>query len=158
VIAIGSDGGALVQAAWSLKPDGFVVEVASPHLNELDAAEPLKHQLPSLKLVFLTAKSAVHTAAKAYRRRATACALKHSGSEEFRTIFPSVVRGESYTWPVIARNKRSPPPCAQVRNPRVVSESPGENRILQLLSGRKASAKRRNLTLHRRRSPSRNTT
>jgi DNA-binding NarL/FixJ family response regulator len=90
------------------------VEVSSPHLNGLDAAEPLKHKLPSLKLVFLTAKSAVHTAAKAYRRRATA--LKHRGSEEFHNIFPSVMRGESYTWPVIARETidhlLSAPKCA----------------------------------------------
>jgi hypothetical protein len=79
------------------------VEVPSPHLNGLDAAELLRHKLPSLKLVFPTAKSAVHTAAKAHRRQATACALRHSGSKEFRNLFPSVMRGESYTRPVIAR-------------------------------------------------------
>jgi len=98
-----TDGRALVQAGRSLKPEGVVVEVSSPHLNGLDAAELLKHKLPSLKLVFSTARSAVHTAAKAYRRQATGYALKHSGSEEFRNIFPSVMRGESYTRPVIAR-------------------------------------------------------
>jgi hypothetical protein len=52
------------QAARSLKPNGVVVEVSSPHLDGVDAAELLEHKLPSPELKFLIARSAVHTAAK----------------------------------------------------------------------------------------------
>jgi DNA-binding NarL/FixJ family response regulator len=135
-----TDGRALVRAGLSLKPDGLVVEVSSPHLNGRDAAELLKHKLPSLKLVFLNAKSAVHTAAKAHRWQATACALRLS-SKEFRNLFPSVMRGESDTRPVIAREtidhllrapksttpdqritRREANPAVAVRSPNQVAE------------------------------------
>jgi|SRR6516162_6334948 hypothetical protein len=46
-----TDGRALVKAGRSLKPYGVVVEVSSSHLDGLDAAELLKHKLPSLKAV-----------------------------------------------------------------------------------------------------------
>ena len=54
VVGIVTDGRSLVKSALSLKPDVVLLDIAMPHLNGLDAAEQIKHKLPSAKLVFLT--------------------------------------------------------------------------------------------------------
>jgi DNA-binding NarL/FixJ family response regulator len=103
VVGIVSDGRALVQMALRLKPDLVILEIALPQLNGLGAAERIKRNLPSLKIVFLAANSDVRIAAEAFRLGASAYVLKQSGSEEFLTAVRRVLRGASYLSPLIAR-------------------------------------------------------
>jgi DNA-binding NarL/FixJ family response regulator len=103
VVAVVTDGRALVEAALRLKPDVVIVDVAMPHLNGLDAAEQIKHQLPSVKLVFLTMTMDSDLAAEAFRRGASAYVLKHSGADELLTAIRKVLHGQSYLSSLIAR-------------------------------------------------------
>ena len=103
IVGIVTDGRALVQAATELKPDAAIIDVSMPVLNGLDAAEQVKHRLPSVKLVFLSMSADPGIAAEAFRRGASGYVLKYSGAEEFVTAIRRVVRGESYLSPLIAR-------------------------------------------------------
>jgi len=103
VVGIVTDGRSLVKSALSLKPDVVLLDISMPHLNGLDAAEQIKHRLPSAKLVFLTMNAAADVAADAFRRGASAYVLKHSAAEELVTAIRKVVHGESYLSPLIAR-------------------------------------------------------
>lgn len=103
VVEVVTDGRTLIEAALSLKPDVVVVDIAMPRLNGLDAAEQIKHQLPSVKVVFLTMSMDTDLAAEAFRRGASAYVLKHSGADELLTAIRRVLRGNSYLSPLITR-------------------------------------------------------
>jgi DNA-binding NarL/FixJ family response regulator len=103
VVGIFSDGRTLVQAAIELKPDVAIMDISMPHLNGLSAADQIKRALPSLKLVFLTMNSDVEVAAEAFRRGASGYVLKHSGAEDLLNAVRTVVRGQSYLSPLLAR-------------------------------------------------------
>ncbi len=103
VAGLVSDGRSLVQAAVKLKPEMAILETFLPQLNGIDAAEQIKRAVPSVKLVFLTANLDADAAAEVFRRGASAYVLKQSGAEEFVTAIRTVMRGESYLSPLIAR-------------------------------------------------------
>jgi DNA-binding NarL/FixJ family response regulator len=103
VVGVVTDGRTLVKVAATLKPDVVIIDIGMPHLNGLDAAEQIKHKIPSVKLVFLTMNMAADVAAEAFRRGASAYVLKHSAAEELVTAIRKVVQGESYLSPLIAR-------------------------------------------------------
>ena len=103
VVAIVTDGRALIQAAFSLRPDVVILEISLPQLNGLDAAEQIKQKLPLLQLVFLTATSDVNAVAEAFRRGASAYVLKHSGTEELLAAIRTIRGGKSYLSSQIAR-------------------------------------------------------
>lgn len=54
VLAIVTDGRALMRAASELKPAVIIFDISMPLLNGLDACEHLKKILPSAKLLYLT--------------------------------------------------------------------------------------------------------
>jgi DNA-binding NarL/FixJ family response regulator len=103
VVAIITDGRALVQAALDSKPDALIIDASMPHLNGLNAAEHIKRKLPFTKLVFLTMNKDPDLAAEAFRRGASGYVLKHSGANEFLNAIRRVICGESYLSPLIAR-------------------------------------------------------
>jgi len=102
VVDVVTDGRALLKSALALKPDVVIVDVSMPHMNGLDAAEQIKHRMPSVKVVFLTMRMDVDLAAEAFRRGASAYVLKHSGAAELMTAIRQVLRGQSYLSSLIA--------------------------------------------------------
>jgi DNA-binding NarL/FixJ family response regulator len=103
VVAVVTDGRALVEAALTLKPDAVIVDIAMPRLNGLDAAEQIKHQVPAVKVVFLTMTMDADLAAEAFRRGASAYVLKHSGADELVIATRKALNGQSYLSSLIAR-------------------------------------------------------
>ena len=103
VIGVETDGRSLVKSALTLKPDVVVLDISMPHLNGLDAAQQIKQKLPSVKLVFLTMNQAPEIAADAFRRGASGYVLKQSAAEELVIAIRTVMRGESYLSPLVAR-------------------------------------------------------
>ena len=103
VIGVETDGRSLVKSVLTLKPDVVVLDISMPHLNGLDAAQQIKQKLPSVKLVFLTMNQAPEIAADAFRRGASGYVLKQSAAEELVSAIRTVMRGESYLSPLVAR-------------------------------------------------------
>src|SRR5215471_3972252 len=103
VIGVETDGRSLVKSVLTLKPDVIVLDISMPHLNGLDAAQQIKQKLPSVKLVFLTMNQAPEIAADAFRRGASGYVLKQSAAEELVSAIRTVMRGESYLSPLVAR-------------------------------------------------------
>lgn len=104
VLGIVANGRALLQSSLELKPDLIIVDIAMPQLNGLDAAEQIKHLLPSVKLVFLTMSLEAEVAAEAFRRGASGYVLKSSAAEELLTAIRRALKGESYLSPSITRD------------------------------------------------------
>ena len=131
VVGTVSDGRALLEAAFALKPAGVVLEIALPLLNGLDAAAQLKRKLNTLKLIFVTAASDPAMTAEAFRRGASAYVLKQSGTEEFLTAIRRVMRGESYLSSLVARETLDYL-LRQPKADRLIT--PRQSEILQLLA------------------------
>lgn len=103
VVALVTDGRALIDAAVNSKPDVVVVDVAMPLLNGLDAGEQIKRRAPSIKLVFLAMSDDAELAAEAFRRGAAAYVLKQAGGDELVSAIRAVLRGQSYLSSLVAR-------------------------------------------------------
>ena len=104
VIALVSDGRALLEAAAELRPDVVVLDIAMPELNGLDAGEQVKHRNRSTKLIYLTMTLDPEVAAEAFRRGASGYVLKQCNAEELVIAVRRVLRGESYLSPLITKD------------------------------------------------------
>jgi DNA-binding NarL/FixJ family response regulator len=101
VVALVSDGRALLEVGKALHPDVAVVDIGMPLLNGLDAGEQLKALVPSIKLVFLTMNLDAQIAAEAYRRGALGYVLKNSAAAELVIAIREALKGQSYLSPLI---------------------------------------------------------
>jgi DNA-binding NarL/FixJ family response regulator len=90
-----SDGLALVEAAFKLRPDVIVTDIAMPKMNGLEAVRKIRSSLPGVKFVFLTTYDA-----KGYRREAQSLGavgyvLKSSLHEELKQALHAAMEGTS---------------------------------------------------------------
>ena len=104
VVGIVVDGPALIDAAFTLKPDVIIVDIGMPMLNGLEAGERIKREMPMTKLVFLSMNMGCDVVADAFRKGASAYVTKQSGLLELAIALRKVIRGESYLSPLIARD------------------------------------------------------
>lgn len=104
IVAMVSDGRAMVQAALELKPNVVLADIAMPLLNGLDAGRQIKHAAPSIKLIYLTMYDDVELAAEAFRRKASGFVLKTCAASELLLALRTVLRGGTFLSPAISRD------------------------------------------------------
>ncbi len=104
VVAMVTDGRALLQAAAELHPDVIILDISMPQLNGLDAGEQIKQKSRATKLIFLTMALGPDVAAEAFRRGASGYVLKQCSAEELTIAVRRVLRGESYLSPLITKD------------------------------------------------------
>src|SRR6516225_2192065 len=104
VVALVTDGRALLQAHAELRPDVVILDIAMPQLNGLDAGEQIKEKKRSTKLIYLTMALAPDVAAEAFRRGASGYVLKQCNAEELTIAVRRVLRGDSYLSPLITKD------------------------------------------------------
>ncbi|MGA7313393.1 MAG: response regulator transcription factor, partial [Silvibacterium sp.] len=99
VIAVVSDGRAMLQEAIRLRPDVVVADVAMPLLNGLDAARRIREQVPKVRFVFLTMLDDANLAAATLELERVAFVLKRSGGQELLKAIEEILHGRSYVTP-----------------------------------------------------------
>ena len=104
VVGIVDNGRSLLELGKLLQPDAAIVDIAMPQLNGLDAAEQLKHLVPSIKVIFLTMNLDAQIAAEAFRRGASGYVVKNSAASELVTAVREALRGQSYLSPFITED------------------------------------------------------
>ena len=135
VVGIVADGHAMVRAAQGLKPDVILVDIAMPNLNGLDAAEIVKRENRSIKVVYLTMNVDIEVAAEAFRRGASGYLLKTCATAELVTAMREVMRGGSYVSEPFSRDELRI--LQHQRSPRTEETRPLTTRqreVLQLLA------------------------
>ncbi len=132
VVGVVTDGRALLEAAFTLKPDVIILDIAMPGLNGLDAGEQIKRRMPNVKLVFLTMTLTAEVAAEAFRRGASGYVLKQSAADELVIAIHKVTHGESYLSPLIARETVSF--LLNQRETQAKRITNRQNEVLQLLA------------------------
>ena len=102
LVAIVSDGGALVETALKLRPDVIVADMAMPVLNGLEALSRIRAEASDLKLIILTMHTDPSLAVQALRAGASGYVLKHSAGEELVRAIHEVLLGRVFVTPLIA--------------------------------------------------------
>ncbi len=98
------DGRALVDAVVGLQPQVVIMDISMPRLNGIEAAKKLKKLLPELKLIFVTMHAETVYVNEAFRAGASGYLLKQSAATELAQAVQSVLNGNFYVTPLIARD------------------------------------------------------
>jgi len=134
VVATVSGGRALLEAAARLQPDIVVLDIGMPQLNGLDAGRQLKHNLPKVKLIFMTMHQDPYLVGEAFRAGASAFLLKEAAVSELTEAIDRVLKGGSYTTPSAAKGLTS----ISLRDPKDREHAPEptsrQREVIQLLA------------------------
>jgi DNA-binding NarL/FixJ family response regulator len=134
VVGSVADGRALLTAAPGLQPDIVVLDIAMPVLNGLDAARQLKHEMPAIKVIFLTMSEDPDLATEAFRAGASGYLLKNSAATELLQAIQEVFQGRSYVTPLATQglvNTLRHEPDTEKKSGDL---SPRQREVLQLLA------------------------
>ncbi|HJN16277.1 MAG TPA: response regulator transcription factor [Armatimonadota bacterium] len=140
IVGTVEDGHALVEAAKELRPDVVITDISMPLLNGIEAAEKLREEGCSAKVVFITMHPDVRLATRALRAGASGYVLKHAAPAELKTAVREALSGRTYVTPMIAGEVMQAFRSGADLNGDPLSRlSPRQREILQLLvEGRSA--------------------
>jgi DNA-binding NarL/FixJ family response regulator len=103
VVGVAEDGRTLVRLAQELQPDIVTLDISMPQLNGVDAAKKLKKILPRTKLIFVTMHADPAYVNEAFKAGASGYLLKRSAGSELRQAIQSVMEGQCYVTPLVAK-------------------------------------------------------
>lgn len=104
LLATVGDGQDLLQAAAQHRPDIVILDISMPVMNGIEAARTLKAKFPSMKLVFVTMHADPAYLRAAFQAGASGYILKQSLSDELTQALHTVLRGQTYVTPLIAKD------------------------------------------------------
>jgi DNA-binding NarL/FixJ family response regulator len=93
-----------VETALKVTPDLVLLDISMPRLNGIDAAKKLKKHLPATKLIFVTMHADTAYVNEAFRAGASGYLLKRSAAKELVQAIESVMAGNYYVTPLIAKD------------------------------------------------------
>jgi len=104
LLATVGDGQGLLQAVAQHRPDIVILDISMPVMNGIEAARTLKAKFPLMKLVFVTMHADPAYLRAAIQAGASGYILKQSLSEELTQALHTVLRGQTYVTPLIAKD------------------------------------------------------
>ncbi len=104
LLAAVGDGQALLQAAAQHRPEIVILDISMPVMNGIEAAHALQAQFPSMKLVFVTMHADPAYIRAAFQAGASGYILKQSLSNELSLALQTVLQGQTYVTPLIAKD------------------------------------------------------
>ena len=122
IVAVVTDGEALVAETKKQRPDVVVTDITMPGLSGIDAFVQLRESGCCAKFVFLTMYADAGFAARAFDLGASGFVLKQSASSELIVAVREALKGRTYVAPTIAKQlmemlrqgQSSPNPAADV--------------------------------------------
>ena len=103
IVGVAEDGRTLLRMAQELQPDIVTLDISMPQLNGVDAARKLKKMLPQTKLIFVTMHADPAYVNEAFKAGASGYLLKRSAGSELRQAIQSVMVGQCYVTPLVAK-------------------------------------------------------
>jgi DNA-binding NarL/FixJ family response regulator len=135
IVGVAEDGRTLLQKARELQPDIVTLDISMPQLNGVDAARKLKKVLPRTHLIFVTMHDDPAYVNEAFKAGASGYLLKRSAGSELRQAIQSVMDGQCYVTPLVAKGlvqsviSRGRPPVLQDK-----SLTARQREVLQLVA------------------------
>jgi DNA-binding NarL/FixJ family response regulator len=103
VVGTAEDGRTLLRMAQELQPDIVTLDISMPQLNGVDAGRKLKKILPRTKLIFVTMHADPAYVNEAFKAGASGYLLKRSAGSELLQAIQSVMDGQCYVTPLVAK-------------------------------------------------------
>jgi DNA-binding NarL/FixJ family response regulator len=138
VIGEARNGGEAVDQARRLTPDVVLMDLSMPQVNGLAATRLISAEMPSVKVVILTASEDDADLFEAIKSGAQGYLFKNVESDEFFRLLEGVARGEPALTPGLARKllgefaRPAPPAPTSVAEP-PVALTDREREVLDLL-------------------------
>jgi DNA-binding NarL/FixJ family response regulator len=135
IVGVAEDGRTLLRMAQELEPDIVTLDISMPQLNGVDAARKLKKMLPRTHLIFVTMHDDPAYVNEAFKAGASGYLLKRSAGSELRQAIQSVMDGQCYVTPLVAKGlvqsviSRGRPPVLQDK-----SLTARQREVLQLVA------------------------
>ncbi|HEY6261698.1 MAG TPA: response regulator transcription factor [Nitrospiraceae bacterium] len=135
IVGAAEDGRTLLRMAQELEPDIVTLDISMPQLNGVDAARKLKKILPRTHLIFVTMHDDPAYVNEAFKAGASGYLLKRSAGSELRQAIQSVMDGQCYVTPLVAKGlvqsviSRGRPPVLQDK-----SLTARQREVLQLVA------------------------
>jgi DNA-binding NarL/FixJ family response regulator len=135
IVGVAEDGRTLLRMAQELEPDIVTLDISMPQLNGVDAARKLKKVLPRTHLIFVTMHDDPAYVNEAFKAGASGYLLKRSAGSELRQAIQSVMDGQCYVTPLVAKGlvqsviSRGRPPVLQDK-----SLTARQREVLQLVA------------------------
>jgi DNA-binding NarL/FixJ family response regulator len=107
IVALATDGRALVQAAEKHKPDLVILDISMPLLNGFEAAKQIKKDRPATKLIFLSQHLNPAYLKQALKLGATGYVLKSGATEELQEAISTVLRNQTFITPAFGEKVTS---------------------------------------------------
>jgi DNA-binding NarL/FixJ family response regulator len=104
LLATVGDGQALLQTVAQHRPDIVILDISMPVMNGIEAARALKSKYPALKLVFVTMHADPAYIRAAFQAGASGYILKQSLGDELPQALHTVLQGQIYVTPLIAKD------------------------------------------------------
>lgn len=104
LLATVGDGQALLQAVAQHRPEIVILDISMPVMNGIEAARTLKSKFSSIKLVFVTMHADPAYIRAAFQAGASGYILKQSLGDELTQALDTVLRGQTYVTPLIAKD------------------------------------------------------
>lgn len=131
LLATVGDGQALLQAVAQYRPDIVMLDISMPIMNGIEAARALNSQFPSIKLVFVTMHADPAYIRAAFQAGASGYILKQSLGDELTQALYTVLRGQTYVTPLIAKDVVDGMPSKDLQPP--VELTARQQEVLQLI-------------------------
>lgn len=136
VVGEAREGGEAVDLAHRLRPEIVLMDLSMPGLDGLAATRRISAELPSVKVVILTASDDDAKLFEAIKSGAQGYLLKNLESRELFALLEGVGRGEPALTPLLASKllqefARPPRPAAEAHNPDALTDR--EREVLELL-------------------------
>jgi DNA-binding NarL/FixJ family response regulator len=103
VIGEASDGREGLAKAREMRPDVMLMDIDMPHMSGLSVAEVLRKELPQIKVIILSMHRQPEYVLRILQSGAQGYVLKDAPPEELVTAINTVMTGEAYFSPDIAR-------------------------------------------------------
>ncbi|HZC81147.1 MAG TPA: response regulator transcription factor [Nitrospiraceae bacterium] len=135
IVGVAEDGRTLLRMAQELEPDIVTLDISMPQHNGVDAARKLKKVLPRTHLIFVTMHDDPAYVNEAFKAGASGYLLKRSAGSELRQAIQSVMDGQCYVTPLVAKGlvqsviSRGRPPVLQDK-----SLTARQREVLQLVA------------------------
>lgn len=141
VVAEASDGREAVALARTHHPDVAVMDISMPELNGIDAGLQMKTESPSTRVLILSMHASNEFVHRAMKAGVAGYLVKDSAPLELKLAIETVMRGEAYLSPRIARQVMEgfAPGAANEGASRIELLSPRQREILQLLAEGKST-------------------
>jgi len=104
VVAIAKDGREAVTLCKQHQPDLVIMDVSMKELNGIEAAEQIHTEVPSTKVLMLSAHTGEDFVRRAFRMGVAGYLVKDSAPSDLKLAVEAVMRGEVYLSPRIAQH------------------------------------------------------